>query len=52
MNNNLLDIITGKDRKRYNQIIQLISQKNYTALFQADENNNFGLANPKYTDRI
>ena len=52
MNNNLLDIITGKDRKRYNQIIQLINQKNYTALFQADENNNFGLANPKYTDRI
>lgn len=24
MNNNLLNIITGKDRKRYNQIIKLI----------------------------
>ena len=33
MNNSLIDIITGKERKRYNQIIQLIDQRNYSVLF-------------------
>ena len=41
MNNNLINIITGKDRKKYNQLIQLINQKNYSALFEADKDNNF-----------
>lgn len=52
MNNNLLNIIAGKERKRYNQIIQLINQKNYNALFRMDEDQNFGLTNQKYIDRI
>ena len=52
MNNNLLNIITGKDRKRYNQIIQLINQRNYSALFDMDINQSFGLSNQKYVDRI
>ena len=52
MNNNLLNIITGKDRKRYNQIIQLIDQKNYSRLFYMDRERNFGLSNQKYVDRI
>ncbi len=52
MNNNLINIITGKDRKKYNQLIQLINQKNYSALFEADKDNNFGLSNQKYVDKI
>ena len=36
MNNSLIDIITGKERKRYNQIIQLIEQKNYSVLFDSE----------------
>lgn len=52
MNNNLLNIITGKDRKRYNQIIQLIDQRNYSALFDMDSDQSFGLSNQKYVDRI
>lgn len=52
MNNNLLNIITGKDRKRYNQIIQLIAQRNYSALFNMDRDLSFGLSNQKYVDRI
>lgn len=52
MNNNLLNIITGKDRKRYNQIIQLIDQRNYSALFDMDRDQNFGLSNQKYITRI
>ena len=52
MNNNLLNIITGKDRKRYNQIIQLIDQRNYNALFDMDRDQSFGLSNQKYVDRI
>lgn len=52
MNNNLLNIITGKDRKRYNQIIRLIDQRNYNALFDMDRDQSFGLSNQKYVDRI
>lgn len=52
MNNNFLNIITGKDRKRYNQIIQLIEQRNYNALFDMDRDQSFGLSNQKYVDRI
>ena len=51
MNNSLIDIITGKERKRYNQIIQLIDQKNYSRLFYMDRERNFGLSNQKYIDR-
>lgn len=52
MNNSLIDIITGKERKRYNQIIQLIEQKNYSELFRMDRDQRFGLNNQKYIDRI
>lgn len=52
MNNNLLNIITGKDRKRYNQIIQLIDQRNYSSLFDRDRDQRFGLSNQKYVDLI
>lgn len=52
MNNKLLNIITGKDRRRYNQIIQLIEQKNYSALFDMDKDQSFGLSNQKYVNRI
>ena len=52
MNNSLIDIITGKERKRYNKIIQLIEQKNYRKLFWMDRNQRFGLNNQKYIDRI
>lgn len=52
MNNNLLNIITGKDRKRYNQIIQLIDQRNYNVVFDMDNDYNFGLSNQKYIDKI
>lgn len=52
MNNSLIDIITGKERKRYNQIIQLIDQKNYSELFRMDRDQRFGLNNQKYIDRI
>ncbi len=54
MNNNLLNIITGKDRKRYNQIIQLIERRDYDKLFliDNDRDQNFGLSNQKYVDRI
>lgn len=52
MNNSLIDIITGKERKRYNQIIQLIDQRNYSALFDMDRDQSFGLSNQKYVDRI
>lgn len=52
MNNNLINIITGKDRKRYKQIIQLINQKNYSALFDMDSDQMFGLSNKKYVDKI
>ena len=52
MNNSLIDIIMGKERKRYNQIIQLIDQKNYRALFDMDRNHSFGLSNQEYINRI
>lgn len=52
MSNSLIDIIAGKERKRYNQIIQLIDQKNYSELFRMDRNQRFGLNNQKYIDRI
>ncbi len=52
MNNKLFNMLTGKDRKRYHQLLQLIEQKNYEALFEADTNNRFGLSNQKYIDRI
>ena len=52
MNNNLLNIIIGKDRRRYNQIIQLIEQKKYSLLFDMDEDKNFGLYNQKYINNI
>lgn len=52
MNNSLLDILTGKERKRYNKIIRIIDQKDYNALFSCDEDQTFGLTNQKYIDRI
>lgn len=52
MKNSLIDIITGKERKRYNQIIQLIDQKNYSELFRMGRDRRFGLNNQKYIDRI
>ena len=52
MNNSLIDIITGKERKRYNQIIQLIDQRNYSVLFDMDRDHSFGLSNQKYIDRV
>ena len=52
MNNSLIDIITGKERKRYNQIIQLIDQRNYSVLFDMDRDQSFGLSNQKYIDRV
>ena len=52
MNNSLIDIITGKERKRYNQIIQLIDQKYYSVLFDMDRDQKFGLNNQKYINRI
>lgn len=52
MNNSLIDIIIGKERKRYNQIIKLIEEKNYNILFDMDENQKFGLTNQKYINRI
>ena len=52
MNNNLLNVLNSKDRKRYNQIIQLIEQKNYDVLFDYDKDDKFGLSNQKYIDKI
>lgn len=52
MNNNLLNILTGKDRKNYNRMIQFLEQKNYSALFEEDRDHHFGLSHPKYVDRI
>ena len=52
MNNSLFDIITGKDRKRYNQIIQLIEQKKYKELFEMDTYHKFDLKNQKYINKI
>ena len=46
----ILDVITGKERKIYNQVIQLMDQGNYSALFNMDRD--FGLTNQKYIDRI
>lgn len=48
----ILDVITGKERKIYNQVIQLMDQGNYSALFNMDRYWNFGLTNQKYIDRI
>lgn len=48
----ILDVITGKERKIYNQVIQLMDQGNYSALFNMDRYGNFGLNNQKYIDRI
>ncbi len=52
MNNNLLNIITGKDRKRYNQIIKLIDQRDYNTIFDMDRDKRFGLSNQKYVDKV
>ncbi len=52
MDNKLLDVLSGKERKRYNQIIELINQKNYTVLFDMDKDRRFGLNNQKFIDRI
>ncbi len=48
----ILDVITGKERKIYNQFIQLMDQGNYSALFNMDSYGNFGLTNQKYINRI
>lgn len=59
-------MLTGKDRKIYDQIIEFIDQKNYAALFEADMNSDsaldfepetskalgFGLSNQKYVEKI
>lgn len=52
MNNRILNILTGKERKRYNQIVQLIEQKNYSAVFSMDRDRKFGLTTQKYIDRV
>lgn len=52
MNHNLLNIITGREKKRYKQIIQLIDQKNYSAVFDMDKDKGFGLSNQKYINKI
>lgn len=52
MNNSLIDVITGKERKKCNQIIQLIDQKNYSTLFSVAGHQQFGLNNQKYIDKI
>lgn len=52
MNSNILDILSGKERKRYNQFIDLIKQKKYSELFEMDEEQNFGLTSQKYIDSI
>lgn len=48
----ILDIVTGKERKIYNQIIKLMEQRNYSELFSMDRIGNFGLTNQKYVERI
>ena len=48
----ILDVITGKERKIYNQVIQLMDQGNYSALFNMDRYGNFGLNNQKYIDDL
>ena len=48
----ILDVIIGKERKLYNQVIHLMDQGNYSALFNMDRYGNFGLTNQKYIDRI
>ncbi|MEE3342577.1 MAG: HD domain-containing protein [Bacilli bacterium] len=57
MNNRLMDIITRKDKKRYNQIIKLINQKDYKSFFDMIEDNpaqqlSFGLDNEKYNKKV
>lgn len=54
MSNKLLNVLTGKERKKYNQIIQLIEQKNYIALFEGNlyANWNFNLLNKKYINKL
>lgn len=48
----ILDIITFKERKIYNQVIQLMDQGDYSAVFNIDRRRNFSLTNQKYIDKI
>ena len=52
MNNSLISFISGKDRKRYNEIIQLIDQGNYKELFEMDDDQRFGLSSQRYVNKI
>ncbi len=54
MNNKLLNVLTGKERKKYNQIIQLIEQRNYNALFEGNlyVNLDFDLSNKKFINKL
>ena len=52
MNNNLVNMFNGKDKKRYEEIIQLLNQKRYNELFDMDKDEKFGLSNQTYIDSI
>lgn len=54
MSNKLLNVLTGKERKKYNQIIQLIEQRNYNALFEGNlyVNLDFDLSNKKFINKL
>lgn len=52
MNNGLLNLFLTKERKRYNQIINMIETKNYNALFYADQDERFGITDYKLRGKI
>lgn len=52
MSNRIIDIITRKEKKKYDHIIQLIKDKRYENIFELDSDGMFGLSNPKYVDRL
>ena len=52
MNNGLLNLFLTKEKKRFNQIIDMIEKKNYNALFYADQDERFGLTDYKLIGKI
>lgn len=52
MNNKLLNILTGKERKRFKLIMSLIEQKQYSKLYIMDDIGDFELTNQKYINEI
>lgn len=53
MKQGLFEIITRKNKKRYNYIMQLIEQKNYSALVACGMYDaNFGLTNQTYVNQV